>query len=144
VSKFPLFGARPVAVGWLAGSDDAFLALDINGDGRITSGRELFGEATGRDGFAALARHDENQDGVISREDPVFERLIAWRDDGDGRSQAAELFPLTALSVRSISLRHERSDKVDSSGNELRLWGTARDQSGRKIPIVDVFFRVGR
>jgi hypothetical protein len=140
---FPLIGARPVGLGWLAGSDDALLALDLDGDGRITSGRELFGEATGRDGFAALARHDANGDGVISRADPVFERLIAWRDDGDGRSQQAELLPLTTLGIRSISLRHERSAEVDVFGNELRLRGAALDRSGKRIPVVDVFFRIG-
>lgn len=42
-----------------------FLALDLNGDGRVNDGRELFGPATG-DGFAELARYDQdgNQRGL--------------------------------------------------------------------------------
>jgi hypothetical protein len=140
---FPLIGAS-VGLGWLSGSDDALLALDVDGNGRIDSGRELFGEATARNGFAALARYDRNGDGVISRADPVFERLVAWRDDGDGRSTAAELLSLTDLGIQSISLSHQRSDEVDAFGNELRLWGAARDRSGKKIPVVDVFFHIGR
>jgi hypothetical protein len=55
-----------VQTAWSDGKD-GFLALDINGDGRINSGRELLGNGTllsngskARDGFEALAQYDNN------------------------------------------------------------------------------------
>ncbi|GBC77380.1 hypothetical protein HRbin08_00857 [bacterium HR08] len=63
----------PLVMGWTrAGEDDAFLVLDRDGDGEITTGRELFGNATplssgaiAKHGFMALAEGDQNGDGWI-------------------------------------------------------------------------------
>ena len=142
-ATFALLGARPTRVGWLAGSDDALLALDRDGDGVISSGRELFGGATASHGFAALARYDTNRDGKISAADPIFSKLLVWRDNGDGRSEPAELLPLAATGVQSISLAYVRSDKVDSFGNQLGLHGSAEVSHGT-IQVIDVWFRLGR
>ena len=143
-ASFPLVTSRALDVGWLAGSDDALLVLDLDGDGKITSGRELFGEASGgwaSNGFAALARYDDNKDGIISAKDAIFERLQVWRDNGDGISQEVELFSLSAVGVRSIALSYQRSDREDPSGNLLGLVGAATSSSGRSIPVIDVWFR---
>jgi hypothetical protein len=143
--SFPLVASKSMTVGWLAGSDDALLAVDLDGDGKITSGRELFGEATGGwapHGFAALARYDENKDGMISASDSIFERLKAWRDDGDGRSERGELLPLAELGIRSISLRSTRSEKEDAFGNQLGLFGSASTEGNKRIPLIDVWFRM--
>lgn len=58
-------------IGWTSREgDDAFLALDRNGNGFIDDGTELFGNATrlrsglaAANGFDALAEFDENGDG---------------------------------------------------------------------------------
>ena len=49
--------------------DDALLALDRNGNGRIDDGRELFGDQHGAaNGFAELARFDDNGDEMCIRD----------------------------------------------------------------------------
>lgn len=63
-----------------------FIALDHNGDGRINDGRELFGAQSG-DGFADLARHDDDGNGWIDENDAVFDRLLVWTRDGDGEDR---------------------------------------------------------
>lgn len=77
----------------------AFLALDRNGDGRITDGRELFGPASG-DGFAELAAFDADGNGFIDQADPVYSRLMLFN-----RSEAGDwLLPLTQAGVGAIHL----------------------------------------
>jgi len=142
---FALSGNHPVRTGWIApGSGDALLAIDLDGDGVIGSGRELFGEATtgwAPDGFAALARHDANGDGWLDGFDPDFGRLLVWRDDGDGVTRSGELSTLAQAGVLGIPLAARRVGVRDASGNELGLEATARSSSGVDVPVVDVWFR---
>jgi len=63
-----------------------FIALDRNGDGRINDGRELFGAQSGN-GFADLARYDDDGNGWIDQKDAVFDRLRVWTRDGDGKER---------------------------------------------------------
>ncbi len=61
-----------------------FLALDKNGDGIINDGSELFGTTSG-DGFADLAEYDEDGNGWIDENDPIFDKLRIWTKDARGR-----------------------------------------------------------
>ncbi|MEJ8562355.1 hypothetical protein QTO30_14715 [Yoonia sp. GPGPB17] len=91
--------------GWVA-PDDGLLALDIDGDGIINDGSELFGDQTGYDhGFLALAAHDGNGDGTINADDAVFDDLLIWQDaNSDGISQAGEMRGLAEVGIASISV----------------------------------------
>ena len=97
--------------GWITG-DDAFLALDLNGDGKITHGGELFGDYTllqdgtrAKDGFHALAQYDENGDGLIDEKDSIFSSLVVWHDkNNDGQSSADELHTLDEVNISAIRL----------------------------------------
>src|SRR4051812_19872847 len=79
---------HPRPMGWTAaGADEAFLWLDRNNNGKVTSGAELFGNFTplqngqlARNGFEALRELDTNNDGVIDERDPIWSRLMLWRD----------------------------------------------------------------
>ena len=89
--------------GWIA-PQDGLLALDANDNGTVDNLSELFG-STQLDGFAELAGHDSNTDGVIDARDTDFVRLKVWQDaNQDGISQSNEFASLEALGITSIGL----------------------------------------
>ncbi len=118
--------------GWVHGSD-GFLVLDRNGNSKIDDGSELFGnnsyiafdaEGNGTQkaahGYAALAYHDSNQDGVINADDAVFGSLKVWTDlNGDGLSQDYELSSLADLNIKSINLTSTRPNTNLGNGNSV-------------------------
>ena len=62
---------------------NGYLALDLNMNGKIDSGAELFGPASGS-GFADLAKYDQDHNGWIDENDPVFKQLRVWTPDAKG------------------------------------------------------------
>ncbi|MCG8482177.1 MAG: hypothetical protein MJA31_02615 [Clostridia bacterium] len=64
-------------------SGSGLLALDLNNDGIINNGGELFGPNTG-DGFNELRVYDADQNGWIDENDPIFDQLKIWiKDEND-------------------------------------------------------------
>jgi hypothetical protein len=81
--RFDLLGdGNKVDVPVLA-QGSGFLVLDAVGAGKVESGRQLFGPASG-DGFADLAKYDSDANGWIDAADPVFGRLGVWTPDAKG------------------------------------------------------------
>lgn len=102
------------ATGWIA-SGEAIVVCDLNGNGKVDSGRELFGDntiltqgpragQTAANGFEALADLDSNLDGKFSSADAAFASVKLWKDlNQNGISETGELFTFADLGVASIN-----------------------------------------
>jgi hypothetical protein len=110
-----------------AGADDGLLVLDLDGNGLIDSGRELFGNNTllangqkAGDGYAALRALDANADGLIDALDAEFAGLRVWRDlDQDGLSDAGELQSLEAAGITQLNLAKTAFTQTLTDGTRL-------------------------
>ncbi len=86
----------------LLGQGSGFLVLDALDGGRVASGRQLFGPASG-DGFADLAAYDDDGNGWIDEADPVFGRLGVWTPEADGGGAVRSL---AEVGVGALGLAH--------------------------------------
>src|SRR5690606_12204869 len=127
-SLFPLYGSEPgTRVHWPErNAPGYFLAHRPKGVKTVTSYKQLFRQTDQfANGFDTLAEYDSNKDGVIDHKDPIFKDLRLWNDkNGNGVSEADEIFSLKDKSVTSISLKYDASRTTNFGGR-----ATAREKS---------------
>ncbi len=131
-----------------AGSDDAFLVLDRDGNGTIDNGKELFGDVTpqpkppagvNKNGFLALAEYDKaadggNEDGVINKHDSIFLSLRLWQDTNhNGVSEPSELHTLKDLGLKTIELDYKDSKRTDEHGNRFKYRAKVMDHNNAQM-----------
>ena len=103
-------------------SGDGLLVRDINHNGIIDDGSELFGDKTimsngktASNGFEALADLDSNKDGIIDEKDAAFNEIKVWIDkNNNGITDEGELFTLKDLDITSILLNYTSKNFRDN------------------------------
>lgn len=99
-----------------------FLALDLNEDGIINNGNELFGTHSG-DGFEDLRIYDTDIDGFIDEDDEVFDKLRIMCVDENGETQ---LYSLKEVGVGAIGLNRISTEFSDKSETNNSVRGIVR------------------
>ena len=147
--KFDLMAlGQAVSTGWVSPTD-GLLAMDLNHDGVINSGAELFGSATtlangqkAEDGYTALNQLDSNLDGVINSQDAAFGDLRVWVDgNSDGVTELGELKTLAQLNISQLSLT-VTTDASLNNGNVVGLNSSYQTTDGASHAAADVWFQV--
>jgi hypothetical protein len=128
---------------WTVGGD-GILALDVDGNGTIDNGTEIFSPSFAggehASSLAALASLDSNGDGLIDSGDIAYDKLQVWQDlNHDGVSDAGELTGLAALGITGINLG---ATPVDGylNGQQVLSEGTFNYADGSTGGFVEVGF----
>lgn len=145
------------------GGDDGLLVRDINGNGKIDSGDEMFGKGT-TSGFEVLKVLDGNLDGVVDAgdngladfngdgvvgADDDFNDLQIWQDaDEDLVTDVGELKSVSEWNITSFAVPTEivvpgTAENPDViSGNTVNQVATYTKGDGTTHTVADVLFRV--
>ncbi len=156
--KFDIAGlnALPMAndkkqISWFKKSmaDYYFIALP-NRLGEVASIDELFGDNTygpdhkfAANGYAALAKYDEDRDGYITPKDKIWSQLRLWQDKNlDGKGLGAELTTLDKHGIVSIDLSFDpHYSEYDQYGNETKMKSVVKMSDGSLNLVFDLWFR---
>lgn len=134
---------------WRASEDFPLLAIDLNRDGTINDGSELFGEWTfggktkvlaaslapersaageaWRDGFEALASLDVTNDGRLTGEE--LKQIVLFFDrNRNGISEAGEVVPASEAGLQMVAVSSDYKDAT--SGDVVALHGFERIDKG--------------
>ena len=135
------------STGWV-GKDDGLLVRDINGNGQIDNGTELFGNnsvlSSGKkaaNGFEALKDLDSNNDGMFNNLDTAWNEVKVWKDTNqNGIVDNGELLTLEQAGVLSIKLDYSNLISYDGNNNVHRQQGTFIRTDGTTAAVHDVWF----
>lgn len=130
------------------GKDDGLLVRDINGNGQIDDGTELFGNNSvlsngqkAANGFEALKDLDSNNNGIFDRSDTTWNQVNVWKDSNqNGKVDEGELLTLEQAGIENIDLNYQNSNAVDANGNTVGQIGTFDKENGTQGNISDIWF----
>ena len=119
--------------------NSGFLALDTNNDGTVNDGSELFGTLSG-DGFKDLSSYDQDQNGWIDDNDPVFSQLKVWTKDSEGNDSLTGLkvMGVGALYLGDITTQFDFKTAGNESLGTLRASSVYLNENGSVGTLQDI------
>jgi hypothetical protein len=108
-----------------------FLALDLNSDGIINDGSELFGPNSG-DGFSDLSKYDSDNNNWIDENDPIYEKLRIWTKDENGNDQLFALGQkgVGAIYLGNIDTQYNLKNTENQMQGQIRKTGIFLNENG--------------
>lgn len=116
-----------------------FLFIDRNNNGTLDDGNELFGTKSGN-GFADLARHDDDGNGFIDSNDNIYQqlKLLSRNENGDDTITTLAAAGVGALGLESVATEFELTNDWQQSWGRLRSTGVAVGEDGRVMTLQQV------
>lgn len=122
--------------GWIS-KNEAILAIDKNGNGKIDNQSEMFG-STDSTGFEDLKAIDSNGDGIINSQDADFNKIRLWQDlNENGVTEEGELKTLTEAGIQSIYTNSYKINATDNN-NIITEKSTVQYTDGTTKDLYDV------
>ena len=122
--------------GWIS-KNEAILAIDKNGNGKIDNQSEMFG-STDSTGFEDLKAVDSNGDGIINSQDTDFNKIRLWQDlNENGITEEGELKTLTEAGIQSIYTNSYKINAIDNN-NIVTEKSTVQYTDGTTKDLYDV------
>ncbi len=138
---------RAIRTGW-PGRNAGLLVVAHRADGQVENGKALMGnhflngDPHFQTGMEALARQDQNGDGLIDARDAVWSKLRTWRDtDLNGLAEENELLPLETAGLASISLAWTPVGRFLENHNYLNSTAVFTYADGREGRLSEIYFQ---
>ena len=121
----------------------AFLALDLNEDGEINDGSELFGPST-NNGFGELAEWDWDGNDWIDENDEVFDRLTLWESNEDGEMQLTSLKDsgIGAIYLAGVESTFDLTNEENETWARVGRTSIALTEEGDVLPVQELDYTV--
>ncbi|WP_303869867.1 hypothetical protein [Acetobacterium wieringae] len=113
------------------GPGSGFLALDLNGDGTINDGSELFGPQSGN-GFDDLAKYDSDGNNWIDENDAIYDKLQIWSKDATGNDVLMALGQkgVGAIYLGNVSTSFSLKGANNQTNGQLQRTGIYLNENG--------------
>ncbi len=120
----------------------AFLALDLNQDGTINDGSELFGPATG-DGFGELSAYDQDNNQWIDENDEMFDQFVLWTPgDNSGTLTRLKDADIGAIYLNGVSSPFSLTTADNTLLGQVSETSLALTESGQALPVYEIKYNV--
>lgn len=120
-----------------------FLALDLNNDGKINDGSELFGTKSGN-GFEDLAKYDLDGNGWIDENDDIFDKLKIWTKNVSGEDELISIKEagIGAINLGNVSTKFDQKDAANNMLGMIQRTGMFLYENGGAGTLQHVDFAV--